>query len=80
MQTSEKAQARRLLEHDRDRYATDRKLHLGKNEWHETTVSREAVREELVNRLSRSSLGSDVGQYGVVDDQDKFKMMPVREL
>ena len=48
--------------------------------WHETTVSRKAVREELVNRLSRSSLGSDVGQHGVVDDQDKFKMMPIREL
>ena len=49
--------------------------------WHETTVSRDAVREELVNRLTqRSSLGSDVGQHGVVDDQDKFKMVPVREL
>ncbi|WP_089699658.1 hypothetical protein [Halogranum gelatinilyticum] len=48
--------------------------------WHETTVSHEAVHEELVNRLSRSSLGSDVGQHGVVDDQDKFQVMPVREL
>ena len=48
--------------------------------WHETTVSREAVREELVNRLSRSSLSSDVGRHGVVDDQDKFQVMPVWEL
>ncbi|RDZ45247.1 hypothetical protein C5B91_18165 [Haloferax sp. Atlit-10N] len=49
--------------------------------WHETIVSREAVREELVNRLTqRSSLGSGVGQHGVVDDQDKFQVMPVPEL
>nr|WP_236639635.1 hypothetical protein [Salinigranum halophilum] len=48
--------------------------------WHETTVSRKAVREELVNRLSQSSLGSGVGQNGVVDDQDKFQVMSVREL
>jgi len=48
--------------------------------WHETTVSRKAVREELVNRLSRSSLCSGVGQHGVVDDQDKFQVMPVPEL
>jgi IS4 transposase len=32
MQTSEKAQAKRLLERDQDRYVTDRKLHLGNNE------------------------------------------------
>ncbi|GAA0305232.1 hypothetical protein GCM10009066_18890 [Halarchaeum salinum] len=38
MQTSEKAQANRLLQRDQDRYETDRKLHLGKNEWHETTL------------------------------------------
>jgi len=38
MQTSEKAQAKRLLRRDQDRYETDRKLHLGKNEWHETTL------------------------------------------
>ncbi|ELY31750.1 hypothetical protein C498_09891 [Haloferax volcanii DS2] len=49
--------------------------------WHETTVSREAVREELVNRLTqRSSLGSDVGQNGVVGGPDKFQVVPVREL
>jgi hypothetical protein len=48
--------------------------------WHETTVSREAVREELVNRLLQSSLGSGVGQNGVVGDSDKFQVVPVREL
>ena len=49
--------------------------------WHETTVSREAVRDELVNRLAqRPSLGGDVSQHGVVDDQDKFQVMPVWEL
>lgn len=32
MHTSEKAQAKRLLRRDRDRYETDRKLHLGNNE------------------------------------------------
>lgn len=37
MYTSEKAQAKRLLRRDQDYYTTDRKLHLGKNEWHETT-------------------------------------------
>ena len=38
MYTSEKAQAKRLLRRDQDYYTTDRKLHLGKNEWHETTL------------------------------------------
>jgi IS4 transposase len=37
MQTSEKARAKRLPQRDHDRYETDRKLYLGKNEWHETT-------------------------------------------
>jgi hypothetical protein len=38
MQTSEKAQAKRLLTKGTHRYETDRKLHLGDNEWHSTTV------------------------------------------
>jgi hypothetical protein len=38
MQTSEKAQAKRLLKRGKDRYETDRKLHLGDNEWHSTTL------------------------------------------
>jgi len=32
MQTSEKAQAKRLLRRGQDRYETERKLYLGKNE------------------------------------------------
>lgn len=38
MHTSEKAQAKRLLKRDADRYESERKLHLGNNEWHETTL------------------------------------------
>ncbi len=38
MQTSERAQAKRLCRWDREHYVTDRKLHLGSNEWHETTL------------------------------------------
>ena len=56
MQTSEKAQAKRLLQRDRDRYETDRKLHLGKNEWHETT---------LIYRRKENSEHDDHRQYSV---------------
>jgi len=56
MQTSEKAQAKRLLQRDQDRYETDRKLHLGKNEWHETT---------LVYRRNEDSEHDDHRQYSV---------------
>jgi IS4 transposase len=56
MQTSEKAQAKRLLQRDQDRYVTDRKLHLGNNEWHETT---------LQYRRKRNSNRTDYGQYAV---------------
>jgi IS4 transposase len=56
MQTSEKAQAKRLLQHDQDRYETDRKLHLGKNEWHETT---------LIYRRKEGSEHDDHRQYSV---------------
>jgi IS4 transposase len=38
MQTSEKAQARRLLRRNQNCYETDRKLHLGDNEWHQTAL------------------------------------------
>lgn len=49
--------------------------------WHETTVSRESVREELVNRLTqRPSLGGERGQNGAVGGPDKFQVMAVREL
>ncbi|MFC6942664.1 transposase [Salinirubellus sp. GCM10025818] len=56
MQTSEKAQAKRLLQRDQDRYETDRKLHLGKNEWHETT---------LIYRRKEDSEHDDYRQYSV---------------
>ena len=56
MQTSGKAQAKRLLQRDQDRYETDRKLHLGKNEWHETT---------LIYRRKEDSEHDDHRQYSV---------------
>ena len=56
MQISEKAQAKRLLRRDQDRYETDRKLHLGKNEWHETT---------LIYRRKENSEHDDHRQYSV---------------
>ncbi len=56
MQTSEKAQAKRLLQRGQDRYETDRKLHLGKNEWHETT---------LIYRRQEDSEHDDHRQYSV---------------
>jgi len=56
MQTSEKAQAKRLLRRKQDRYETDRKLHLGKNEWHETT---------LIYRRKEDSEHDDHRQYSV---------------
>jgi len=56
MQTSEKAQAKRLLERDQDRCETDRKLHLGNDEWHETT---------LIYRRKENSEHDDYRQYSV---------------
>ena len=56
MQTSEKAQAKRLVERGMGRYETDRKLHLGKNEWHETT---------LIYRRKEDSEHDDYRQYSV---------------
>ncbi len=56
MQTSERAQAKRLLQRDQDRYETDRKLHLGNNEWHETT---------LIYRRKENSEHDDHRQYSV---------------
>ena len=56
MQTSERAQAKRLLQRGQDRYETGRKLHLGKNEWHETT---------LIYRRKEDSEHDDHRQYSV---------------
>ena len=56
MQTSEKAQAKRLLKRDQDYYTTDRKLHLGNDEWLPTT---------MVYMRKESSERTDYGQYAV---------------
>ncbi|SEO51895.1 Transposase domain, partial [Halorientalis persicus] len=56
MQTSEKAQAKRLFKKGKDRYETDRKLHLGDNEWHSTT---------LIYRRKENSEHTDHRQYSV---------------
>nr|WP_257629139.1 transposase [Haloplanus salinarum] len=56
MQTSEKAQAKRLLKRGKDRYETDRKLHLGQNKWHETT---------LIYRRKKNTEHDDHRQYSV---------------
>jgi len=56
MHTSERAQAKRLLKSETDRYVNDRKLHLGKNEWHQTT---------LVYRRNEDSEHTDHRQYSV---------------
>ena len=56
MHTSERAQAKRLLKSDTDRYVNDRKLHLGNNEWHKTT---------LVYRRNENSEHTDHRQYSV---------------
>jgi IS4 transposase len=56
MQTSEKAQTKRLLQRGQDRYETDRKLHLGNNEWHKTT---------LIYRRKENSEHDDYRQYSV---------------
>jgi IS4 transposase len=56
IQTSEKAQAKRLRKRGKDRYETDRKLHLVKNEWHET---------KLIYRRKKNSEHDDHRQYSV---------------
>ncbi|WP_082677704.1 hypothetical protein [Haloferax sp. Q22] len=45
--------------------------------WHETTVCREATREELVNRLSRSSLDRTSEMPNT--DPDTFRVKPVHQ-
>ena len=45
--------------------------------WHETTVSRESVREELVNRLSRASLDRTSETPNI--DPDTFRVKPVHQ-
>ncbi|WP_058827927.1 hypothetical protein [Haloferax sp. Q22] len=45
--------------------------------WHETTVSREAVREELVNRLSKLPL--DRIDETSNTDPDTFRVVPIHQ-
>ncbi len=56
MQTSEQAQAKRLMQWDQDRYVTDRNLLLNDDERHETT---------LIYRRRDNSGGTDYRQYSV---------------
>lgn len=56
MYTSERGQAKRLLAVEQDRYVIDWKLHLGNNEWHETT---------LIYRRNERSEHDDYRQYSV---------------
>jgi len=56
MYTSERATAKRLCDRDIERSVIDRKLHLGNNEWHETT---------LVYRRNEQSEHDDYRQYSV---------------
>lgn len=56
MYTSEKAQAKRLLKRDEDRFTSDRRLHLGHDEWLLTT---------MVYKRKEDSERTDYGQYAV---------------
>ena len=49
--------------------------------WHESTVSRRAVREDLITRLTRSSsLATDRSHDLPVNDPDTFSVKPARKL
>lgn len=49
--------------------------------WHESTVSRRAVREDLITRLTRSSSQATDRSHGVlVDNPDTFSVKPARKL
>lgn len=56
MHTSEKAQAKRLLKPDKNRYVTDRGLHLGNDKWLSTT---------MVYERKENSERTDYGQFAV---------------
>ena len=49
--------------------------------WHESTVSRRAVREDLITRLTRSSSQATDRSHDVpVNNPDTFSVKPVRKL
>ncbi len=56
------------------RYSDDR---LGE---HNTLLSRRRVRNELINRLSRETVGTNQGVQESIDELDMFCVRPLREL
>ncbi|WP_115864518.1 hypothetical protein [Halorussus litoreus] len=49
--------------------------------WHETTISRQAVRDELIDRLTNSiSLATTRSHPTTVDEPDTFRVKPTRQL
>ncbi len=49
--------------------------------WHETTISRKSVRNELIDRLSQTdSLATDRSYSVPVESTDVFRVKPVRQL
>ncbi|MDF9747895.1 hypothetical protein [Natrinema salsiterrestre] len=49
--------------------------------WHESTISRRAVREDLITRFTRtSSLTTDRSHDVPVDNPDTFSVKPARKL
>ncbi|MDS0478077.1 hypothetical protein NDO75_24235 [Natrinema sp. 1APR25-10V2] len=49
--------------------------------WHESTVSRRAVREDLISRLTRSSSQATDRSHDVpVNNPDTFSVKPARKL
>ena len=49
--------------------------------WHESIVSRETIRDELINRLMRStSLATSWAHAAAVDEADVFSVLPTAEL
>ena len=49
--------------------------------WHETTIPRQAVRDELITQLTRSpSTSTERAGEGVASEPDTFVVKPVREL
>jgi hypothetical protein len=56
------------------RYSDDR---LGS---HNTLLSRRRVRRELINRLSRETVGTTRGIQESVEEPDTFRVRPFREL
>ena len=48
--------------------------------WHETTVSRETVRDELITQLTRSAASQAERTQEAASEPDTFTVKPVRDL